>query len=83
MKPRPYSITGKFVEKLKAPKQDSAEEENSQSYSEYVPKYIQKDWQRFFTKQIYAFGKEHTVREKSFTRIWLYQTETTKQRTRN
>ena len=56
MKPRPYSITGKFVEKLKAPKQDSAEEENSQSYSEYVPKYIQKDWQRFFTKQIYAFG---------------------------
>ena len=27
MKPRPYSITGKFVEKLKAPKQDSAEEE--------------------------------------------------------
>ena len=58
MKPRPYSITGKFVEKLKAPKQDSTEEENSQIYSEYVPKYIQKDWQRFFTKQIYAFGKD-------------------------
>ena len=58
MKPRPFSITGKFVEKLKATKQDSTEEENSQSYSEYVPKYIQKDWQRFFTKQIYAFGKD-------------------------
>ena len=26
MKPRPFSITGKFVEKLKATKQDSAEE---------------------------------------------------------
>jgi len=58
MKPRPFSITGKFVEKLKATKQDSTEEENNQSYTEYVPKYIQKDWQRFFTKQIYAFGKD-------------------------
>ena len=58
MKTKPFSITGKFVEKLKATKQDSAEEEGSQSYSEYVPKYIQKDWQRFFTKQIYAFGKD-------------------------
>ena len=58
MKTRPFSITGKFVEKLKVTKQDSEVEENIQSYSEYVPKYIQKDWQRFFTKQIYAFGKD-------------------------
>jgi len=58
LKTRPFSITGKFVEELKATKQDSTEEENNQSYSEYIPKYIQKDWQRFFTKQIYAFGKD-------------------------
>ena len=58
MKTRPFSITGKFVEKLKVTKQESEVEENIQSYSEYVPKYIQKDWQRFFTKQIYAFGKD-------------------------
>ncbi len=57
MKTRPFSITGKFVEKLKTTKKNSTEEDN-QNYSEYVPKYIQKDWQRFFTKQIYAFGKD-------------------------
>ena len=55
---RAFSVTGKFVEKLKANKQNSVKEEDNQSYSEYIPKYVQKDWQRFFTKQIYAFGKD-------------------------
>ena len=63
MKTRPFSITGKFVEKLKATKQDSTEEENNQSYSEYVPKYIQKDWQRFLQNKSMPLEKIYYTKE--------------------
>jgi hypothetical protein len=78
MKPRPFSITGKFFEKLKATKQNSSEKKNNQSYSEYVPKYIQKNWQKFFTKQIYTFGKDIL-----YERNLLLEYDFTKQRPPN
>lgn len=58
MKTRPFSATGKFVEKLKSTEQISTEEEDILSYSKYIPKYVQKNWKTLFSKQIYGFGKD-------------------------
>ena len=58
MKTRPFSATGKFVEKLKSTEQISTKEEDVLSYSKYIPKYIQKNWKTLFSKQIYGFGKD-------------------------
>lgn len=54
MENQPYSITGKFVEDLKT-RQNSAKDN---PYSKYIPKYIQKNWQRLFSKQLYGIGKD-------------------------
>lgn len=56
MKNQPYSVTGKFVEDLKATKQNSAKDNNI--YSQYIPKYIQKNWKSLFSKQLYGIGKD-------------------------
>ena len=57
MKTKPFSITGEYVEKLKSTEQISTEED-ALSYSKYIPKYVQKNWKKIFSKQIYGFGKD-------------------------
>ena len=58
MKTKPFSITGEYVEKLKSIEKNSTEAEDIISYSEYIPKYVQKNWKTLFSKQIYGFGKD-------------------------
>ena len=54
----PYSTTGKFVENLKTSQQNSTNEKDASLYSEYVPKYIQKNWKTLFSKELFGIGKD-------------------------
>ena len=58
MKNQPFSVTGEYVEKLKSTEQNSIQEKDILPYSQYIPKYVQKNWKKIFSKQIYGFGKD-------------------------
>ena len=63
MKPRPFSITGKFVEKLKAPKQDSAEEEIARVIQNMFQNIFKRIGRDFLQNKSTPLAKTYCTRE--------------------